>query len=72
MGNPLDEAKQARVNEIIQEVVGVFSKSFPIGYKNALISCIKVYVFICLLSTLFYFSFYRLKCSKRMKVHCCL
>lgn len=38
----MDEAKQARVKEIIQEVVGVFAKSFPLAYKDALISKIKV------------------------------
>jgi hypothetical protein len=43
MGQPMDEAKQARVNEIIQEVVGVFSKSFPIGYKTSLVGFIKVF-----------------------------
>lgn len=39
--NPIDDEKQARVKEIIQEVVGVFSKAFPIAYKDALIQQIK-------------------------------
>jgi len=39
--NPLDEHKQARMNEIINEVVAVFAKVFPLRYKDALISKVK-------------------------------
>mmetsp|Transcript_4539 Transcript_4539/g.9262 ORF Transcript_4539/g.9262 Transcript_4539/m.9262 type:complete len:554 (-) Transcript_4539:255-1916(-) len=39
--NPLDEHKQARMNEIISEVVGVFAKEFPLQYKDALIEMLK-------------------------------
>lgn len=39
--NPLDENKQARMNEIINEVVAVFAKVFPVRYKTALIDKIK-------------------------------
>lgn len=39
--NPLDENKQARMNEIINEVVSVFAKVFPVRYKTALIEKIK-------------------------------
>jgi hypothetical protein len=39
--NPIDEAKQTRMKEIIQEVVGVFAKNFPLAYKDALIRKIK-------------------------------
>lgn len=39
--NPLDESKQARMNEIINEVVAVFAKVFPLRYKDALIAKIK-------------------------------
>mmetsp|Transcript_17722 Transcript_17722/g.26221 ORF Transcript_17722/g.26221 Transcript_17722/m.26221 type:complete len:555 (-) Transcript_17722:206-1870(-) len=39
--NPLDESKQARMNEIISEVVGVFAKEFPLHYKDALIEQLK-------------------------------
>lgn len=39
--NPLDESKQARMNEIINEVVAVFAKVFPLRYKDALIEKIK-------------------------------
>lgn len=37
----MDEAKQARMNEIINEVVAVFAKVFPLRYKDALIAKIK-------------------------------
>lgn len=39
--NPLDDDKQARMNEIINEVVAVFAKVFPVRYKTALISKVK-------------------------------
>jgi hypothetical protein len=39
--NPIDDAKQARIREIIQEVVGVFAKNFPLAFKDALIQKIK-------------------------------
>lgn len=39
--NPLDESKQTRMNEIINEVVAVFAKVFPLRYKDALIAKIK-------------------------------
>lgn len=39
--NPLDESKQARMNEIINEVVAVFAKVFPLRYKDALIAKVK-------------------------------
>jgi hypothetical protein len=39
--NPLDESKQARMNEIISEVLGVFAKQFPLHYKDALIEMLK-------------------------------
>jgi len=39
--NPLDESKQARMNEIITDVLGVFAKEFPLHYKDALIAKIK-------------------------------
>lgn len=39
--NPIDDEKQARMKEIIQEVVGVFSKAFPLAYKDALIAQVK-------------------------------
>lgn len=39
--NPLDDSKQARMNEIINEVVAVFAKVFPLRYKDALIAKIK-------------------------------
>ena len=41
MNNPLDEAKQARMSEIISEVVGEFGKQFPLKYKDALIEKLK-------------------------------
>lgn len=39
--NPLDESKQARMNEIITDVLGVFAKEFPLHYKDALIEKVK-------------------------------
>ena len=39
--NPIDDEKQSRMKEIIQEVVGVFSKAFPLAYKDALIRRVK-------------------------------
>jgi len=39
--NPLDEYKQARMNEIISEVLAVFAKQFPLHYKDALIALLK-------------------------------
>lgn len=39
--NPIDDEKQARMKEIVQEVVGVFSKAFPMAYKDALIQQLK-------------------------------
>lgn len=39
--NPLDEAKQARMQEIIGEVLTLFATEFPIHYKDALIEKIK-------------------------------
>lgn len=44
MGNLLggfDEAKQQRMQEIIQQVLGEFSKQFPLKYKDALIEKLK-------------------------------
>jgi hypothetical protein len=44
MGNLLggfDEAKQQRMQEIIQQVLGEFSKQFPLKYKDALIVKVK-------------------------------
>lgn len=38
----IDSEKQARIREIIQEVVGVFAKNMPLCYKDALISKVKV------------------------------
>lgn len=39
--NPLDDSKQDRMKEIINEVVAVFAKVFPLRYKDALIAKIK-------------------------------
>ncbi len=41
VNNPMDEAKQARLNDIITDFVSVFSKAFPVAYKDALIESIK-------------------------------
>lgn len=50
MSNPLDSAKQARMQEIITDVVGKFGASFTLAYKDALIDKIKVSFvsFLCL------------------------
>jgi len=39
--NPLDEAKQARMQEIIGDVLTLFATEFPIHYKDALIEKVK-------------------------------
>jgi len=38
----IDNEKQSRIKEIIQEVVGVFAKNLPLCYKDALITKVKV------------------------------
>lgn len=40
--NPLDEAKQARMHEIISAFVEIFAKEFPVHYKGRWISDIVV------------------------------
>ena len=37
MGNPIDEAAQARINETIQDVIKIFSVEFSKSYTQAVI-----------------------------------
>ena len=38
MGNPIDEAAQARINETIQDVIKIFSVEFSKSYTQAVIA----------------------------------
>ena len=41
VSNPLDDAKRQEIQDTVEEVMGVFSKEFAMGYKTALIDKIR-------------------------------
>jgi hypothetical protein len=41
LGSPIDEAKQARIQELLKNTMLTFTTQFPIAYKNALIAQVK-------------------------------
>lgn len=41
MNNPMNEERVERMQEVINDVVGVFAKEFPLHYKDALIAKVK-------------------------------